>query len=180
MVFPMETSQTNHLNLLTGKSADTTLLDSGPDVSADISVDTDSSGGGCCGGGSGGACACSSAAAPAFDLSGSRGLTASAADAEFSDAEFSDAELSDAAAAPARRSGIPRISVTPTEFLVTGMTCGHCVASVRDEVGAVAGVNSVEVVLKKGGASRVTVNSADPVDVEAVRAAVEEAGYQLV
>lgn len=170
MVFPMETSQTNRLNLLTGKSADTTLLDSGPDVSADISVDTDSSGGGCCGGGSGGACACSSSAAPAFDLSGSRGLTASA----------SDAELSDAAAAPARRSGIPRISVTPTEFLVTGMTCGHCVASVRDEVGAVAGVNSVEVVLKKGGASRVTVTSADPVDADAVRTAVEEAGYQLV
>jgi hypothetical protein len=147
MVFPMETSQTNRLNLLTGKSADTTLLDSGPDVSADISVDTDSSGGGCCGGGSGGACACSSSAAPAFDLSGSRGLTASA----------SDAELSDAAAAPARRSGIPRI-----------------------EVGAVAGVNSVEVVLKKGGASRVTVTSADPVDADAVRTAVEEAGYQLV
>jgi len=180
MVFPMETSQTNHLNLLTGKSADTTLLDSGPDVSADISVDTDSSGGGCCGGGSGGACACSSAAAPAFDLSGSRGLTASASDAELSDAELSDAELSDAAAAPARRSGIPRISVTPTEFLVTGMTCGHCVASVRDEVGAVAGVNSVEVVLKKGGASRVTVTSAGPVDADAVRTAVEEAGYQLV
>jgi copper chaperone CopZ len=175
MVFPMETSQTNRLNLLTGKSADTTLLDSGPDISADISVDTDLSGGGCCGDGSAGACACSSSAAPAFDLSGSRGLTASA-----SDAELSDAELSDAAAAPARRSGIPRISVTPTEFLVTGMTCGHCVASVRDEVGAVAGVNSVEVVLKKGGASRVTVTSADPVDADAVRTAVEEAGYQLV
>lgn len=180
MVFPMETSQTNRLNLLTGKSADTTLLDSGPDLSTDISVDTDSSGDGCCGGGSGGACACSSAAAPAFDLSGSRGLTASASDAALSDAELSDAELSDAAPAPARRSGIPRISVTPTEFLVTGMTCGHCVASVRDEVGAVAGVNSVEVVLKKGGASRVTVISADPVDVDAVRVAVEEAGYQLV
>jgi copper chaperone len=182
MVFPMETSQTNRLNLLTGKSADTTLLDSAPDVSTDISVDTDSSGGGCCGGGSGGACACSSAAAPAFDLSGSRGLMAPTIDAESSDAESTDTASGDAAssAAPVRRSGIPRISVTPTEFLVTGMTCGHCVASVRDEVGAVAGVNSVEVVLKKGGASRVTVISADPVDVEAVRAAVEEAGYQLV
>jgi copper chaperone CopZ len=175
MVFPMETSQTNRLNLLTGKSADTTLLDSSADISADIPADSDASEGGCCGGGSAGACACSSSAAPAFDLSGSRGLTASA-----SDAELSDAELSDAAAAPARRSGIPRISVTPTEFLVTGMTCGHCVASVRDEVGAVAGVNSVEVVLKKGGASRVTVTSADPVDADAVRTAVEEAGYQLV
>ncbi|MEN9621024.1 MAG: hypothetical protein RL499_1217 [Actinomycetota bacterium] len=66
-----------------------------------------------------------------------------------------------------------------TEFLVTGMTCGHCVASVTEEVGAVAGVKSVDVVLKRGGASRVTVHADGPIDVEAVRAAVEEAGYQL-
>ena len=66
-----------------------------------------------------------------------------------------------------------------TEFLVTGMTCGHCVASVTEEVGAVAGVQSVDVVLKKGGASRVTVHADGPIDVDAVRAAVEEAGYQL-
>lgn len=67
-----------------------------------------------------------------------------------------------------------------TEFLVTGMTCGHCVASVTEEVSAIAGVQSVDVVLKKGGASRVTVHADGPVDGEAVRAAVEEAGYQLV
>jgi len=66
-----------------------------------------------------------------------------------------------------------------TEFLVTGMTCGHCVSSVTDEVSAIDGVESVEVVLKKGGASRVTVMSAGPIDADAVRAAVEEAGYQL-
>lgn len=66
-----------------------------------------------------------------------------------------------------------------TEFLVTGMTCGHCVASVTEEVGAIAGVQSVEVVLKKGGASRVTVLADGPVAADAVRAAVEEAGYQL-
>lgn len=66
-----------------------------------------------------------------------------------------------------------------TEFLVTGMTCGHCVSSVTEEVGAVDGVQSVEVVLKKGGASRVTVTAAGPIDADAVRAAVEEAGYQL-
>lgn len=75
------------------------------------------------------------------------------------------------AAAPATDAG--------TEFLVTGMTCGHCVASVTEEVGAIAGVQSVDVVLKKGGASRVTVHADGPVDAEAVRAAVEEAGYQL-
>ncbi len=66
-----------------------------------------------------------------------------------------------------------------TEFLVTGMTCGHCVASVTEEVGAIAGVQNVDVVLKKGGASRVTVHADGPLDAEAVRAAVEEAGYQL-
>jgi copper chaperone len=66
-----------------------------------------------------------------------------------------------------------------SQYLVTGMTCGHCVASVRDEVGAVAGVDSVEVALVKGGASRVTVTASAPVDEAAIRAAVEEAGYQL-
>ena len=75
------------------------------------------------------------------------------------------------AAAPATDAG--------TEFLVTGMTCGHCVASVTEEVGAIAGVQSVDVVLKKGGASRVTVHANGPLDADAVRTAVEEAGYQL-
>jgi copper chaperone CopZ len=69
--------------------------------------------------------------------------------------------------------------LTGTEFLVTGMTCGHCVSSVTEEVSAIEGVDSVEVVLKKGGASRVVVTSAAPVDKDAVSAAVEEAGYQL-
>jgi len=66
------------------------------------------------------------------------------------------------------------------EFLVTGMTCGHCVSSVKEEVGAIAGVESVEVVLKNGGESRVTVHAAGPLDAEVVRVAVEEAGYRLV
>ena len=70
-------------------------------------------------------------------------------------------------------------STAGTEFLVTGMTCGHCVSSVTEEVGAIDGVESVEVVLKKGGTSRVTVTAAEPIDADAVRAAVEEAGYQL-
>ncbi|GAA1477476.1 heavy-metal-associated domain-containing protein [Nocardioides aestuarii] len=61
-------------------------------------------------------------------------------------------------------------------FTVTGMTCGHCVASVTEEVSEVAGVEDVDVVLESG---QVTVTSAEPVDESAVRAAVEEAGYQL-
>ncbi|WP_235460031.1 heavy-metal-associated domain-containing protein [Yonghaparkia sp. Soil809] len=70
-------------------------------------------------------------------------------------------------------------AVDAHEYLVTGMTCGHCVASVKEEVGAVDGVQAVEVALVKGGASRVTVQSAGPIDEAKIRAAVEEAGYQL-
>ncbi len=61
-------------------------------------------------------------------------------------------------------------------FTVTGMTCGHCVASVTEEVQEVAGVGGVDVVLESG---TLTVTSSQPVDDAAVRAAVEEAGYQL-
>lgn len=70
-------------------------------------------------------------------------------------------------------------AVDANEYLVTGMTCGHCVASVKEEVGAVDGVQAVEVALVKGGASRVTVQSEGPIDEAKIRAAVEEAGYQL-
>ena len=61
-------------------------------------------------------------------------------------------------------------------FTVTGMTCGHCVASVTEEVSEVPGVDHVDVVLETGS---LTVTSAEPVDAAAVSAAVEEAGYQL-
>ena len=66
--------------------------------------------------------------------------------------------------------------MTTQTFTVTGMTCGHCVASVTEEVSEVVGVEHVDVVLDTG---QVTVTSAEPVDAAAVRAAVEEAGYQL-
>jgi len=59
---------------------------------------------------------------------------------------------------------------------VTGMTCGHCVASVTEEVQEIAGVEQVDVVLETGA---LTVTSAAPLDAAAVKAAVEEAGYQL-
>ena len=61
-------------------------------------------------------------------------------------------------------------------YTVSGMTCGHCVASVKEEVGEVAGVTSVDVVLEQGA---VTV-AGDGVSDEAVRAAVAEAGYSVV
>jgi len=59
---------------------------------------------------------------------------------------------------------------------VTGMTCGHCVASVTEEVSEIPGVEQVDVVLETGA---LTVTSSQPIDPVAVRAAVEEAGYQL-
>jgi copper chaperone len=61
-------------------------------------------------------------------------------------------------------------------YTVTGMTCGHCVASVTEEVQEVPGVENVDVVLDTGA---LTITSAEPIDEAAVRAAVEEAGYQL-
>ena len=61
-------------------------------------------------------------------------------------------------------------------YTVTGMTCQHCVNSVQEEVGKVAGVSAVEVDLASG---RVTVSSTGPVSRDDVAAAVDEAGYAL-
>jgi copper chaperone CopZ len=65
---------------------------------------------------------------------------------------------------------------TTKSYTVTGMTCGHCVTSVTEEVQEIPGVEDVQVVLETGN---LAVTSSDPVDDAAVRAAVEEAGYQL-
>ncbi|WP_019633645.1 heavy-metal-associated domain-containing protein [Actinomadura atramentaria] len=66
--------------------------------------------------------------------------------------------------------------MTAATYTVTGMTCGHCVNSVKEEVGQVPGVTGVEVELSTGA---VTVTSDAPLDDAQVRAAVEEAGYEL-
>ena len=67
------------------------------------------------------------------------------------------------------------MSATAT-YQVTGMTCEHCVNAVTGEVSALPGVAAVQIDLATGA---VTVTSRDPLDVEAVRAAVDEAGYAL-
>ncbi|KAB1908730.1 heavy-metal-associated domain-containing protein [Micromonospora tulbaghiae] len=64
-----------------------------------------------------------------------------------------------------------------TTYQVNGMTCGHCVNSVSTELSALPGVTDVQVDLAGG---RVTVTSQNPLDANAVRAAVDEAGYDLV
>ena len=61
-------------------------------------------------------------------------------------------------------------------YTVTGMTCGHCVASVTEELTELDGVQDVAVDLPTGA---VTVTSTQPLAEESVRAAVQEAGYQL-
>ena len=65
---------------------------------------------------------------------------------------------------------------TTSTWTVTGMTCGHCAASVTEEITEIDGVEGVEVDVPTG---QVTVTSAAPLDAAAVKAAVEEAGYQL-
>ena len=68
------------------------------------------------------------------------------------------------------------MSTSTTTWTVTGMTCGHCVASVTEELQEVDGVQNVSVTLETG---EVVVTSAEPLTREAVEAAVTEAGYQL-
>lgn len=72
------------------------------------------------------------------------------------------------------------MSNTTQKYEVTGMTCGHCVSSVKEELSELAGVDTVDVELNVGGASTVTVGSSQALDMENVRAAIVEAGYELV
>jgi copper ion binding protein len=66
--------------------------------------------------------------------------------------------------------------MSTTTITVTGMTCGHCATSVREEVGSIPGVSAVDVDLASG---KVTIDSEQQVDADAIKDAVEEAGYEL-
>ncbi|MBD9699329.1 heavy-metal-associated domain-containing protein [Flavimobilis sp. GY10621] len=68
---------------------------------------------------------------------------------------------------------------TITTLDVTGMTCGHCVSAVTKELEAVSGVKNVSVDLNVGEASEVTVVSDDVLPEDALRAAIDEAGYEI-
>lgn len=61
-------------------------------------------------------------------------------------------------------------------YKVSGMSCGHCEGAVSGEISQLPGVSSVRAVASSG---EVTVVSAAPLDEEAVRAAVDEAGFEL-
>jgi len=64
-----------------------------------------------------------------------------------------------------------------TVYKVSGMSCGHCEGSVSGEISEIPGVSSVKAVASTG---EVTVVSATALEEEAVRAAVDEAGFELV
>lgn len=62
-------------------------------------------------------------------------------------------------------------------YVVSGMTCSHCVGAVEGEVRRIPGVREVEVRLEEGV---LVVVSEGPVGEAVVAAAVDEAGYELV
>jgi copper chaperone len=67
--------------------------------------------------------------------------------------------------------------MSTAEYQVTGMTCGHCELSIREEVSQIPGVGEIQVSAQTG---KLVVSSATSVDDTAVLAAVDEAGYSAV
>lgn len=72
------------------------------------------------------------------------------------------------------------MSTVSTTVEVSGMTCGHCVSSVSEELEALAGVESVDVDLNAGGISTVTITSDKALSPAEIGEAVAEAGYLVV
>ena len=68
--------------------------------------------------------------------------------------------------------------MTTTTYSVSGMTCGHCVNAVTEEVSALPGLTDVKVTLDEGG--RMTITSEDKPELATVAAAVAEAGNYTV
>jgi copper chaperone CopZ len=66
--------------------------------------------------------------------------------------------------------------MSTTTVTVMGMSCGGCAASVREEIGDIPSVNTVDVDL---GSGTVIIDSEHPVTTGAIKNAVEEAGYEL-
>jgi copper chaperone len=74
----------------------------------------------------------------------------------------------------------PTMSTVSTTVNVSGMTCGHCVSSVSEELEALAGVETVDVDLNAGGVSTVTITSTEELSSAEIGEAVAEAGYLVV
>ncbi|WP_068400237.1 heavy-metal-associated domain-containing protein [Kribbia dieselivorans] len=69
--------------------------------------------------------------------------------------------------------------MSTTAITVTGMTCGHCTASVTEELKTIPGVTDVAIDLVKGGDSPVTITSDAELSQDAITDAVTEAGYTV-
>ncbi|MFF1829827.1 heavy-metal-associated domain-containing protein [Paenarthrobacter sp. NPDC058040] len=67
-----------------------------------------------------------------------------------------------------------------TNVNVSGMTCGHCISSVSEELEALSGVEEVSVDLNPGGLSTVTITSTSELSPSEIGEAVAEAGYVVV
>lgn len=66
---------------------------------------------------------------------------------------------------------------TTTTITVSGMTCGHCIAAVTEELTGIDGVTDVTVDLASGA---VSISSDGPVDRALIANAIDEAGYEVV
>ncbi|MDD1478525.1 heavy-metal-associated domain-containing protein [Arthrobacter sp. H16F315] len=78
------------------------------------------------------------------------------------------------AAAPAATSEVP---ASGAQYILEGLTCGHCVQTVEKAVSGVSGVKSAAVDLVPGGASRLSVTGT--AGQEALAEAVRSSGYVL-
>jgi len=68
---------------------------------------------------------------------------------------------------------------TRTEIKISGMTCGHCVASVTEELKELDGVKDVDVILDAQGISTATVTATGKLSEASLREAIDEAGYTV-
>ena len=72
------------------------------------------------------------------------------------------------------------MSTISTKVHVSGMTCGHCVSAVSEELEALSGVEEIDVDLNAGGISTVTITSTEKLSPSEIGEAVAEAGYLVV
>ena len=70
--------------------------------------------------------------------------------------------------------------MSTTDFRVTGLTCNHCFMTVSRAVAIVPGVTGVSIDLVANGESTLHVESENPVNADALDAAISDAGYELV
>ena len=72
------------------------------------------------------------------------------------------------------------MSTISTKVSVSGMTCGHCVSAVSEELEALDGVEEIDIALNAGGITTVTITSTQKLSPSEIGEAVAEAGYLVV